>query len=444
MSPSVSVVINTLNRASALDAALLSLRWQTFSDFEVIVVNGPSTDGTEAVLEKYAPLNLRTARCPAANLSMSRNIGIALSRGDIVSFIDDDAVAEPEWLSQVVAGFDGPEVGGVGGAVYDNTGHAFQAKYVICDRMGGAHLEFEENPGDQYHFPGSYLFCSPVGTNCSYLREALVKVGGFDEEYEYYLDETDVSLRIADAGYLVRFVDNAYVHHRFLPSGVRNEHGAIKHRYPVLKNKYYFALRNAAQQVEPEILEEKIDAFFALLKEDAERCRRDGLISAEHADAFDDEARRARARAKEAAALPRRLLALPAGRDAAPLQPFARITPKGAPLTIVLLGEREERHVHAQAWALQGHYVHVIAPGEGHDRVDFEAGVWVHRIIGERSAAMLDELGRIAAHRPVSVVAGSLARAEPIAALLSGRYRVASCAEGATAAECLAVFRQGR
>lgn len=480
----ISVVINTLNRASALELALLSLRWQTFAHFEVIVVNGPSTDDTEAVLAKHGALNLRTARCPAANLSMSRNIGIALSRGDIVSFMDDDAVAEPEWLEHVAAGFDSPTVGGVGGMVYDNTGHDFQAKYVICDRMGNVHLEFEHNPGDQYEFPGSYEFCSPVGTNCSFLREALLRVGGFDEEYEYYLDETDASLRILDAGYAVRFVDNAYVHHRFLPSDVRNEQGAIKHRYPVLKNKYYFALRNAAGHVEPEILEEHIAAFFKRLKEDAERCRRDGLISGAQADAFEDEARRARLRAKEAAALPRKLMTPPRA-DAAPLQPFVRLAPAGGSLTVVLLGEHAAPRELAIDWALQGHRVHVIASGEGHDRVDFDSGVWVHRILARprpvpseaarlgvpedlwnRSASMLDELDRIGAHREVSVVAASLAGGEAIAVVLAGRYRVATCfgerpssptalqscllerteairTEGKTVAEYVALFRAG-
>jgi hypothetical protein len=128
--------------------------------------------------------------------------------------------------------------------------------------------------------------------------------------------------------------------------------------------------------------------------------------------------------------------------------------------------------------------VHVIAPGKGHDRVDFDAGVWVHRIVAahrarppeaarlgiptdlwNRSASMLDELDRIGAHRRVSVVAGSLS-GEAIAALLSGRYRVATClgnvpatpslleacllergqvipTEGRNAGEVLVLLRQG-
>ena len=456
MTLNVSVVINTLNRASALDVALLSLRCQTFRNFEVIVVNGPSTDQTEAILEKYSSFNMKTASCPTANLSISRNIGISLSCGDIVSFIDDDAVAEPEWLENVVAGFDSPEIGAVGGMVYDHTGYTFQAKYVVCDRMGNAFLDFQHNPGDLQSYPNSFNFCSPVGTNCSFLRSALLKVKGFDEEYEYYLDETDVCLRIVDANYVVRFVDNAFVHHKFLPSGIRNDRGALKHRYPVLKNKYYFALRNATAHMDPDVLEDNVNAFFALLKDDAQRCFENGLISKDSVDAFDEEARRARDRARAAAALPRKLLGPPPseGCQATTLRLYERLglAPEER-LTLVFLtqhwlpassdGLAQFTYVLAVACAARGHQVHVLTRGKDHHRVDFEEGVWVHRIVvAERehgpeaarlniprhirdySGSMLEELDRIGTHRPIDLVMGPLLDCEAIAALLSGRYRV--------------------
>ena len=72
--PRISVVINTLNRERSLRDTLESFRWQTYSgQFEVIVVNGPSTDGSQALIESWLP-KIRIGRCPAANLSMSRNI----------------------------------------------------------------------------------------------------------------------------------------------------------------------------------------------------------------------------------------------------------------------------------------------------------------------------------------------------------------------------------
>ena len=52
-----------------------------------------------------------------------------------------------------------------------------------------------------------------LGCNCSFRKSALIEIGGFDEEYEYFLDETDVIFRIVDAGYLVAQLPNAFVHH---------------------------------------------------------------------------------------------------------------------------------------------------------------------------------------------------------------------------------------
>ena len=71
----VSVVICTYNRADGLRATLESLRLQRYRDFEVVVVNGPSTDRTATMLREY-PLPLRVVDNPLANLSVSRNLGI--------------------------------------------------------------------------------------------------------------------------------------------------------------------------------------------------------------------------------------------------------------------------------------------------------------------------------------------------------------------------------
>ena len=104
-----SVICNTYNRAKCLRVLLRALEFQTYPDFEVIVVNGPSTDDTEAVLGEYAG-RVRAYSCPKTNLSMSRNIGIAAAAGDVCTFIDDDGVPEPRRLDEMKAGFTGPDI----------------------------------------------------------------------------------------------------------------------------------------------------------------------------------------------------------------------------------------------------------------------------------------------------------------------------------------------
>src|SRR5437868_384207 len=102
MPRSVSVVICTLNRAARLDTLLSSLRRQSFTPFEVIVVNGPSTDDTEKVLAAYTD-NIRTAKCPQRNISIGRNIGIEMAEGEFVAFLDDDCIPDESWLEDLVA-----------------------------------------------------------------------------------------------------------------------------------------------------------------------------------------------------------------------------------------------------------------------------------------------------------------------------------------------------
>src|ERR1700690_3685569 len=105
----VSVVINTYNRAASLDATLRSLRRLNYPRFEVIVVNGPSTDSTMDVLRAHAP-SIRVGTCSDRNLSVSRNVGIDMARGNLVAFLDDDAVPDENWLNDAVDAFDSEEV----------------------------------------------------------------------------------------------------------------------------------------------------------------------------------------------------------------------------------------------------------------------------------------------------------------------------------------------
>src|ERR1700756_170392 len=112
--PNFSIVINTLNRAQYLQDTLQSLRYLRYPHFEVVVVNGPSTDGTEGILHTHADF-VRAETCPATNLAKSRNVGLAASRGDVIAFLDDDAIPEPDWLDRLAHAYADPGVGVAGG-----------------------------------------------------------------------------------------------------------------------------------------------------------------------------------------------------------------------------------------------------------------------------------------------------------------------------------------
>ncbi len=216
--PQVSIVVNTLDRADALDELLEACTQLTYPNFEVVVVYGPCKDHTASVAEKWSD-RIKVRQCSAANLSESRNIGIRSAAGEIVAFIDDDGVPEPTWLDELVNPYKDALVGAVGGLVYNHTGAKFQTRVLLSDRLGNTEFSDRVPPGD-FCFLGSARYFSMVGCNSSFRKSALEKVGGFDEEYEYYLDETDVCIRVVDAGFRVVPLLEAPVHHKYLPSAI--------------------------------------------------------------------------------------------------------------------------------------------------------------------------------------------------------------------------------
>ncbi|HEX3117599.1 MAG TPA: glycosyltransferase family 2 protein, partial [Candidatus Acidoferrum sp.] len=182
IAPPVSVVVNTYNRAASLHQTLQGLRRQNYSNFEVIVVNGPSTDDTIDVLRAHAA-QIRVGTCTQRNLSISRNVGIVMARGDFIAFIDDDAVPDEDWLVDAIAAFDSDEVAGVGGFVFDHTGYELQYSYTVCDRMGNAYYNLTV-PMPDFCYPGCHRFPALLGTNSIFRRSALLEIGGFDEHYD--------------------------------------------------------------------------------------------------------------------------------------------------------------------------------------------------------------------------------------------------------------------
>ena len=118
----ISVIIATRNRANYLKKVIGSLAHQTVPsmEYEIIVVDNDSHDNTKSVLEEFSYLeNLRVIFEPVIGLSKSRNSGWKSAKGEYIAFIDDDAVANPNWLEKYIEAFDqlGDNIGLIGGRV---------------------------------------------------------------------------------------------------------------------------------------------------------------------------------------------------------------------------------------------------------------------------------------------------------------------------------------
>ncbi len=390
--PTVSIVINTFNRVSDLRRLLESLQFLRYpGEFEVIVVNGPSTDDTAALLTSWGD-KIKVESCPIANLSVSRNIGICAANGEIVAFLDDDSIPESNWLIELVPPYTDPQVGAVGGRVFDHTGFDFQHRFAIADRLSYANLTVKSELVG-LSFPQTLSFPTILGANSSFRRAALLEIGGFDEEFEYFLDETDVCLRLVDSGYMVRQVESAFVHHKYSPSHIRGTNKINVHRYPLIKNRVYFMLKHALNvygekrikdEVEKLKVSQRLEVNYAIKNKQLPKSARSEIedqIKVALRDAF---LRADRAWDTSKYITPAKI--------ASYQSVFRRFEPivssKSLRIVLASVDYPDERpggiatftRDLAKSLANLGHHVHVVTSTSGVSRIDFEEGVWLHRI----------------------------------------------------------------
>lgn len=380
----VSVIINTCNRGAYLADTLRGLQQQIFDNFEVLVVNGPSIDNTEEVAKQF---NVRYYTAPF-NISVSRNIGIKHAAGDILAFIDDDAVPEAEWLQDLVRAYDDPKVAAAGGRVYNADGSDFQYSYGAIDAWGYP-ISRHDKPY-AFNDPKGQFFNINIGTNASYRREPLIEVGGFDEEIEYYHDESDVCVRLIEAGYKVAQLDNAYVHHKMAPSFRRKNAKRVTVWDAIVKNTIYYGIKhtkgkkaNWKRLIRPGMTErQKFRAPFALMRE--------GEFSFAEAMTRYFSLHRAVLRGYYRGYFKKRKLIKGYYYEEDKFRKYKEKSMKDK-LNIVLVnqgyppeqtdGNARHNGVLAEELASRGHAVYVVARAQGkaHKTIEFRNGVWLYR-----------------------------------------------------------------
>jgi GT2 family glycosyltransferase len=191
-----SLIIITLRRAALLRATLAALAKQTRPLDEVIVIdNGPDAE-TEAVA---LGAGARYVGEPRRGYGCARNRGLAEARGDILYFLDDDCVAEPNWAEQLYGALDRADLAG-GARVSGRTGLAARLEYLSTD---GPVLSPKLPPG-----PASHLSTS----NLIFRRDVVDQVGAFDEKLAM-CEDRDFTARARDRGFRLRFEPSARVTH---------------------------------------------------------------------------------------------------------------------------------------------------------------------------------------------------------------------------------------
>lgn len=210
----ISLVICTFNRQKFIPSALQSLLTQTLStkQFEVVIVNNNSTDNTEAIVRqfitKHPSLNFTYVVETTKGLSAARNRGIKEAKSPLITFMDDDGEATPDFLEKVLSYMQENEhVAGVGGKVLP----IYESKEPkwLNPWLGGM-LTIIDYGEKEFTFTGHKY---PAGCNMTYRKSLLDSVGGFNEALLWRVDDKYIFYEIQNVNKEIIYLPEAVVYH---------------------------------------------------------------------------------------------------------------------------------------------------------------------------------------------------------------------------------------
>jgi GT2 family glycosyltransferase len=240
-----AVVIPSWNGAGFLGECLRSLAGQTYPAHIIVVDNG-STDGTlELVRGQFQDVEVQSLPTNRG-FAGAVNVGIAhalRSGADYVALLNNDAVAEPDWLASLVACAEQhPEAGIVTSKFLLEDGQHIDSTGDFYSSWGWAYPRGrDEVDRGQYDDPGlREVFCGSGGASLFRAR-MLEEVGHFDEDYFAYLEDQDLGFRAQLMGWRARYEPRARAYHRMMGTSSRLEHFG---RYQAIRNCIFLYVKN--------------------------------------------------------------------------------------------------------------------------------------------------------------------------------------------------------
>ena len=224
MAHKLSAVICTYQRYDYLDTAIKSLLEQDSkaSVFEILIIdNSPDNPARAASAKKYADNNrVRYLTVDRAGLANARNVAAAQSKAEIIAFLDDDAIAEPGWVSAIISGFNAHPEATIGGGPIDPI-YEIPRPNWLNDRLAVYLTAIDWGPRIRFLDANEWV----AGANIAYRREAYLAAGGCNTSLGrtgagnslLSNEETELSDRLKARGGKVLYVPNARVQH-FVPA----------------------------------------------------------------------------------------------------------------------------------------------------------------------------------------------------------------------------------
>jgi cellulose synthase/poly-beta-1,6-N-acetylglucosamine synthase-like glycosyltransferase/peptidoglycan/xylan/chitin deacetylase (PgdA/CDA1 family) len=198
--PSASIIVPAYNEAVGIERAVRSFAASDHPDFEVIVVDDGSDDGTADLVEALGLRAVRVVRQPNAGKPAALNRGIAIAHNEVIVMVDADTVFERESLRRVVAPLAAAEVGAVSGNTKVGNRRGLLGRWQHIEYVMGFNL-------DRRLY--DVLRCMPTvpGAIGAFRREALADAGGVSSDT--LAEDTDLTLAIGRAGWEVVYAEEA-------------------------------------------------------------------------------------------------------------------------------------------------------------------------------------------------------------------------------------------
>ena len=239
--PAASVIIVNWNGKRYLDKCLASVHNQTYPDFEVIVVDNGSVDSSVEFIESSFPQVQIIKNRMNFGFAKGNNIGIKAARGKYIATLNNDTVAEKDWLKNLICAAEKREDCAMFACKilsYDNRNLIESAGMLIYpDGIARCRGYLKE---DKKHYEIEEDVLLPSACAALYRKEAIVTSGLFDEDYFAYCEDVDLGLRIRLMGLGCLYVPGARVYHRY--SGTSRNNLLLK-IYLAEKNRLWTAMK---------------------------------------------------------------------------------------------------------------------------------------------------------------------------------------------------------
>ncbi len=217
-SVAVSIIVVNWNGAGFIHECLASIEGQTFKEWELIAVDNGSTDGSREMLAEWASRlpNAKTILLPRnTGFCHANNLAAREARGEWIALLNTDAIAEPNWLEELLRYGDASRrIGMLAGKilfqdppdVIDKAGHL-----IYWDGQNRGRGTMEVDVG-QYDRAEEVLW--PDACAAMYHRRVFEETGGFDETFFAFGDDADLGFRARLLGWTAWYVPSAVAHHR--------------------------------------------------------------------------------------------------------------------------------------------------------------------------------------------------------------------------------------